>query len=207
MPIHVTRGPRPLSSDPHPSSFTMRTTQSATPRYRNRPVAPIPVFNPVPDVVATPVAAADAEGGGGAPWVMSRVFTTSIGVVTAPVSTPANAPKPAASCFLSSRPPDHDCHASFICSYDANSTASNGRSRRRKDPAPAKSPANTPSRAAMCHRAPRAVENCPVCTRVLITSVGIRMREDAKPPEAAAARCAPTELLPSAGNRWRLAGS
>mmetsp|Transcript_878 Transcript_878/g.3260 ORF Transcript_878/g.3260 Transcript_878/m.3260 type:complete len:239 (-) Transcript_878:264-980(-) len=217
--MNVTLGWIPLSSDDAPSSLTILARQSTTPRYL-RPSLPPPRPS--------------------APCVISRVFTTSSGVVTAPVTAPATAPRTADSCRLRGRllvstspsgfvPPGaveeglgatgaSAHHASLSCSYDANSMASNGRSLRRNDPNPAKSPAaSRPSLATMWRSAARALENCPVCMRVLTTSVGTRTSEEARPAEAAAARCAaavrrwcaavPSPNAPGVGNSARFAGS
>mmetsp|Transcript_199 Transcript_199/g.460 ORF Transcript_199/g.460 Transcript_199/m.460 type:complete len:206 (-) Transcript_199:155-772(-) len=119
----------------------------------------------------------------------------------------------AVSCCLSSLPPDTDLQLNLSCSYDANSMASNGTSRRRNEPKPANSPPVMPSRVAMCHRAPRALRpaNCPVCMRVLMTSVGTRIRDEARPAEVAAAMCAPAAERPVPspvmGNKNCLVGS
>mmetsp|Transcript_9645 Transcript_9645/g.39507 ORF Transcript_9645/g.39507 Transcript_9645/m.39507 type:complete len:251 (-) Transcript_9645:302-1054(-) len=229
--MNVTLGWIPLSSDETPSSLTILATQSATPRYLRPSPTAVPPHS--------------------APCVISRVFTTSSGVVTAPVTIPATAPRTADSCCLRRRarpstrprrgfssregfvPPDAITgggveegaagasahHASLSCSYDANSIASNGRSLRRNDPNPAKSPAaRRPSFVTMWRSAARALENCPVCMRVLTTSVGTRTSEEARPAEAAAARCATTvrrwcAAVPSpspslgVGNSARFAGS
>ena len=118
--------------------------------------------------------------------VIKRVFTTSSGVVTAPVAAPAIAPNTPASPALNESLPTVSLHAFFNPSYPANSIASNGRSRNKNDQYPTKSPATPCARTIA--RGPAAPPT-PTCRRVFITSVGTRTTLLTNPPNAAAARC------------------